>query len=406
MTLRKKVTTYMNSKVFRFGCLAVLFSSTLFLANQAGAQQRSFSSSSGNRSSGSFNSGRSSSGSSGTSGTRQYNNNTMVGDASITVDQETRRVIVVTDEDTAQNISMVISNLDRPKPQVLIKVVFAELTYNNGLDVGIDGSYTRTDSGITNSLSSAVASTALNNLGTAGTSGNPVGAGLYQVTGQNFSATLRLIASAGKTEVLSRPSIMVQNNQPATITVGDSVPFITGTTYSPNIGQVNTVTYKDIGIILKVTPFITADGLVQMIVAPEISALTDEYVTISSNVNMRVYSTRSANTVVVTPNGQPIVIGGLMSNEKIMSESKVPWLGDIPWVGAAFRRRVTSNAKKELLIFMLPIVVRAPTELAANTDKEAKELDLSRSSFNYEEVQRFFDGIPVVKPEPDKKKKK
>jgi general secretion pathway protein D len=198
---------------------------------------------------------------------------------------------------------------------------------------------------------------------------------------------------------------MVRNNQPATITVGQTVPFVTGQTYTANVGMQNNISWRDVGIILQVTPFITSDGLVEMIVAPEISALTDEYVTVSSNVNLRVVSNRKANTVVVTPDRQPIVIGGLMSNEKVMNESKIPWLGDIPWVGAAFRRRVTSTAKKELLIFLLPTVVRAPSELAAYSDKESKDISLDKSSFSYDEVQKFFDGIPVNKPEPSKKKK-
>ena len=75
-----------------------------------------------------------------TSGTRQYNNSTQVGSATISSDPETGRIIVITDEDTSQHISQVISNLDIPKPQVLIKVVFLEVTHNNGLDFGLEGS--------------------------------------------------------------------------------------------------------------------------------------------------------------------------------------------------------------------------------------------------------------------------
>jgi len=76
-------------------------------------------------------------GSSGT-GTRDYPNNTEIGDAMISADPESRRLVIVTDEDTNLRISQVISNLDRPKPQVLIKVVFLELTYNNNTDIGVE----------------------------------------------------------------------------------------------------------------------------------------------------------------------------------------------------------------------------------------------------------------------------
>src|SRR5438105_4916906 len=75
--------------------------------------------------------------------TRTYPANGAVGDAIISVDPETRSVIVIADEKTREYISQVVSNLDRPKPQVLIRVVFLEVTHNNSLDIGIDGSYTR-----------------------------------------------------------------------------------------------------------------------------------------------------------------------------------------------------------------------------------------------------------------------
>src|SRR5438552_3020257 len=74
---------------------------------------------------------------------RNYYNNGTVGEAMISVDPETRRLVVITDEDTGQFVSQVITNLDRPKPQVLIKVVFVEITRNDSLDFGVEGSYTK-----------------------------------------------------------------------------------------------------------------------------------------------------------------------------------------------------------------------------------------------------------------------
>ena len=85
--------------------------------------------------------------------------------------------------------------------------------------------------------------------------------------------TLHAIAQAGNAKVLSRPSILARNNQPATITVGQSVPLITGVRYDNFGNAINSITYQDVGVILRVTPFITGDGLVEMIVSPEISRL-------------------------------------------------------------------------------------------------------------------------------------
>src|SRR5262245_458154 len=89
----------------------------------------------------------SSGGSGSSSSTRDYQNNTMVGEASIAIDPETRRIIVITDDETATNVSRVIADLDKPKPQVLINVVFLEATYNNGLDLGVEGTYHGGNSG-------------------------------------------------------------------------------------------------------------------------------------------------------------------------------------------------------------------------------------------------------------------
>ena len=85
--------------------------------------------------------------------------------------------------------------------------------------------------------------------------------------GENFTATLRAIAQAGKAQLLSRPSILARNNQPATIQIGQNVPLITNVRYDTFGNAINSVSYQAVGIILKVTPFITSDGMVQMIVS-------------------------------------------------------------------------------------------------------------------------------------------
>ncbi|MBI3867633.1 MAG: hypothetical protein HY299_03795 [Verrucomicrobia bacterium] len=333
---------------------------------------------------------------------RQYYSNGTVGEALISSDPESRRLIVITDDETSQYISQVITNLDRPKPQVLIKVVFLEVTHNDGSDIGIEGSLKRKmDSG---GMFGAVSN--LFGLGTAGALPVPPGAGIYQILGNDFQATLRAIASAGKTEVLSRPSILTRNNQPATITVGQTLPFITNVRYDVNGNAINTVQYQDIGIILRVTPYITSDGLVEMILAPEISSLTDQTVTISSGVTAPVIAKRSADTVVVTPDSQTVVIGGLMQNNKTQSTSKIPILGDIPILGLAFQRKVKANTKTELLIFLTPHIVKEPSQLARLTETEKRGAQLAPKAFTDKELDAFVDGLSVKQPEPAPKPSK
>ena len=282
---------------------------------------------------------------------RRYPNNG-VGAATFSVDPDTRSLVVVSDPDTTKYISEVLSNLDRPKPQVLIKVVFVEVSRNDSLDFGVEGSYTKSfgnafvDGMVTNysvvnpgtSNASIVPSSITPLLKQNQFLGSnifgliPAGqGGLYQILAQDYTVTLHAIAQNGKAKLLSRPSVVVRNNQPATITVGQSVPLITSTRYDTFGNAINSVTYTSVGIILRVTPFITAEGLVEMILSPETSDLVadrTQWVAISSGVNPALaplINTRSADTVVATPDGQTVIIGGLISDSKAETVTKVPW---------------------------------------------------------------------------------
>ena len=234
-------------------------------------------------------------------GQRQYRSNTELGDAIIEIDPETRSLVMVTDEDTHLELMKVIKTLDQPKPQVLIKVVFLEVTYNKDSDIGVEGMYTfdlrnnpigattgtqnrttTTNTGVPNGTSQTVTSTS-QDIGTAAklatlvTPGSNFGLAALtsgftvRAISDDWSATLRALSSKGKLEVLSRPSIMARNNQEAVIVVGQEVPFVTNSQITDNGQTINTVQYDNIGIILRVTPFITSEGTVEMIVAPEIS---------------------------------------------------------------------------------------------------------------------------------------
>jgi general secretion pathway protein D len=331
-----------------------------------------------------------------TASSTAYPNSTDIGQARITYDPETRSVIIVSDDETAAHIREVVTQLDRPTPQVLIKVVFLEVTYNKGSDIGVSGSYTKNISPGT--LNSSVYEQAFNGL-----SGLTSGAGTFAVVANDFQATLRAIAEAGKVEVLSRPSILARNNQQATITVGQQVPLISGVTFDNFGNQRNAITYQDVGIILTVTPFITTDGMVEMVLAPEISSVSDSSVSFATstndnNVTAPIINIRSADTVVVTPDRQTVVIGGLMSTRKNESVSKIPLLGDIPILGAAFRRKIKSNEKTELMIFLTPTIVQDPRTLAMLTKTEQENAQIPANAFSPHEMERFLNQKPEEGP--------
>ena len=323
-------------------------------------------------------------------------------------------------------------------PQVLIKVVFLEVQHNNQWDLGVEGDYTglnKNFSAITGYMTNySVATvpaagttpqsttiipssitpiqqsiTAGNNFNLA-SAGNPQG--LYQFFGSDFTATLRAIAQAGKSQVLSRPSILARDGQLAQIVVGQEVYLPSGVAYA-SVGTSGTTiptingTYQNVGIILNVTPFIGANGLVEMILQPQTSELDTstpgQIITYGSSLlgSSPVYAPniniRSANTVVVTPDSQTVVIGGLISNSKSSSDSKIPLLGDIPVLGYLFKSSANANQKTELLLFLTPHIVQAPRQLSALAVKETGQSQLITNSISEQELDRFLERVPVKK---------
>ena len=324
-----------------------------------------------------------------------------LGGADISFDPETRNLIVVTDEKTLLEMKKVITGLDRPSPQVLIKVIFLEATYSKNSDIGISGGFDANPGGKSGVIGQGFGLPSVTTLAGAVASGG----GVYSILGNDFQATLTAIARAGKTEILSRPSILARNNQAATISLGQQVPLISGTRFDTFGNQINTVTYQSVGVNLSVTPFISSDGNVEMVVTPEISSLTDrsQWVNISSGgtngaVLVPVINSRVATTTVVVPDGQTVVIGGLMENTQADSETKVPGLGDIPLLGNLFKRKVKENVKRELMIFLTPTIVKAPSQLAGMTQVERQKQQISTNSFPQADLDRFLDKQPTKDP--------
>jgi len=362
----------------------------------------------------------------GSSTAASYNNNGTVGNAVITVDPDTHNIVVTADAVTAAQIRDVLAKLDAPKPQVLIKVVFMEVDHNNDLDLGVEGGWIGNNNGLSQSAGNVFGLSGLNSVVTNFNAlGHPAGSALsssstsallpygnfYQVAGSDFQATLRAVAATGKAQILSRPSILARDGQLAQIVVGQSIYLPTGVTFS----QAGTGTatypiingsYQNVGIILNVTPYIGDNRLVEMIVAPETSSIdtasqgqviagggflggTPIY---APNLDIR-----SANTVVVTPDAQPVVIGGLIGSNKSSSDTKVPILGDIPLLGNLFKYSSKADSKTELLIFLTPHIVNAPAQLVTMSANETGQAPSITNSVSELELEQFLEHVPVKK---------
>jgi general secretion pathway protein D len=257
------------------------------------------------------------------------------------------------------------------RPQVLIKVLIADVTLDESLQFGVEGFWEHkfTPSGSAQST---------NRFGTdfpLGTSGMT-----YTLTPDNgkYQATLNAFASEGRLKVLATPRIMVLDNQTANINVGKDVPRITNTQVNQLGNTINTITYERIGILLNVTPHINPDGLVTMIVAPEISDLASqaESVVITNGVTSPTFNVNNAQTTVAVRNGTTVVIGGLIRDSLDDSVSKVPILGDIPLIGLLFSNTTKRTIKRELMIFLTPYVAYTAMELEEITQLEKSRLKI------------------------------
>jgi general secretion pathway protein D len=316
----------------------------------------------------------------------------LIGQVSFVPDSDTNSLLVTVAKLNYDRVKVIIAQLDRPIPQVLIKVLLAEVTHNNDLDIGVEfsGMDLRSNgkglqaAGTNFQIASAIAA------------GNPNGF-VFQLNEDYVTAAIRAIASKSKLDVLSRPYILTGDNQPASIMVGDQVPVITSSDVSASSPPttVNTYQYYNIGIILNVTPHINPVGIVTLDVAPTISARepADQGVTIQPGVVAPAFTMRSASARVAIHDGQTIVIGGLMQDQATDSMDSVPFLGDIPGLGVLFRHKVTTKQKTELLIFLTPHVAQQPEELKGMSEDEQKGAKISNDTAEKGILQEHLEGM-------------
>ena len=309
-------------------------------------------------------------------------------EVNVVADKDANKLLISVSPRLESQIMEMVRELDQPPPQVMIQVLMAEVTLDNRLEWGFEFAaqdlfYTRTGQDYDVVLGTSV--------GAAGT-----GSGFtFTMTGEDFTLLLHTLETQSRAQILSRPQIMVMDNQKANISVGEDVPYVSNVTIN-QLGQTqSTVGRQKVGIILDVTPHITPDDFVRMEVKPEISRLSDSTVQLSENLFAPVFIERTAETVVTVKNGETIVLGGLIRNEKGQSETKVPVLGDIPVLGLFFKSQTNTNSRAELLIVMTPRILRT-VEDARRISIEERDIS---GNIPYElKRSPLWQGLQVVTP--------
>ncbi len=235
------------------------------------------------------------------------------------------------------------SNTGAPIGNVLIGLEEAKDTSETTAVYDSDGNFLRNETTTTQGDFSTLAS-ALSGVN---------GAAVSLVMG-DWTALLTAVSSDSNSNILSSPSITVMDNGEASFIVGEEVPVLTGSTAgSNNDNPFQTVDRKEVGIKLKVVPQINEGNSVQLNIEQEVSNVLGA----NGAVDVR-FAKRQLNTSVIVEDGQMIVLGGLIDERALESESKVPILGDIPVLGHLFKSTSTQVEKKNLMVFIKPTIIR------------------------------------------------
>ncbi|HOC00650.1 MAG TPA: secretin N-terminal domain-containing protein, partial [Verrucomicrobiota bacterium] len=277
-----------------------------------------------------------------------------------------------------EEVRELVEELDQPQPQVLIQVLLAEVTLDSTTELGVEWDYTSDTDPVVNTGTDFGQRELLQDYG-----------GYWaSVTGSNYRFLVRALQNQGRLEVLSRPQILTADNQEATINIGQSVPVVQSTQVTPQGGTVSAIEYRDVGVMLTVTPRISPDGYVKMDVAPSISDLSSSKVTISKGEDLPIINQRTATTTVTVKSGQSVLIGGLIGTIDDERTKKVPLLGDIPGLGVLFRSKSKGQTRKELLVVLTPQILLKGEGEGRSVDAQAFTEEELRGSTIQGEFQR------------------
>ena len=252
-----------------------------------------------------------------------------------------------------------LRKLDVMPMQVLIEAAITEVTLNDKLRYGVQWNF---QSGQTNF--------ALTEGTTAATTRVFPGFSFFFDNGRSIAASLNALEELTNIKVLSAPKLLVLNNQTAALQVGDQVPVATQSAVgvvNPDSPIVNSIEYRDTGVILKITPRVNAGGLVLLDIAQEVS---DVSTTSTSSINSPTISTRRIATSIAVQDGQVIALGGLIRDSRSAGKSGLPILSRIPIIGGLlFGRTNDTQVRTELLVLLKPRVIRTVDDGTAITDE-------------------------------------
>jgi len=350
------------------------------------------------------------------SGDRKRSSNS---NSTIEADDGTNALIITADADEMAALEAVIARLDIRRAQVLVEAIIVEMELSEGQELGLQWLFADDSGAFGSNISTSAAQQNRNaaiagsilgedgvnediNVGTlAGTlsqvPGTTLGWGAVD-SKLSMAVILNALETQGNANILSTPSLLTLDNEEAYITVGQNVPFVTGS-YS-NTGGANTVQNpfqtierENVGITLKVTPQVNEGDSVVLDIVQEVSSISQQLLAAADVIT----NERKIETKVLASDGDVVVLGGLVKEDVQDSQQGVPILQDIPLLGRLFRNDIVSVTKSNLLVFIRPTIVRDQSALRGATAEKYRYIQEQQMERRARGLMFLDDGnLPLL----------
>jgi general secretion pathway protein D len=312
--------------------------------------------------------------------------------STIEADEGTNALIITADPDEMAALEAVIARLDIRRAQVLVEAIIVEMEVTDGQDLGLQWLFADSSGAFGSNINAAdlrARKIAEAVLPPNDKDGNPVEASLGALAGAlastgglslgwgqlddslNMAVILSALKETKNANILSTPSLLTLDNQEAYITVGQNVPFVTGSFTNTGGGgdgaqnPFQTIERENVGITLTVTPHINEGDAIVLDIEQEVSSLSG--LSVTQTASDIITNERKIQTKVLAVDGRVVVLGGLIKDDVQDAEQKVPLLGDIPYLGRLFRSNAEKVTKSNLMVFIRTTIIRDNQQLAGAT---------------------------------------
>ena len=284
-------------------------------------------------------------------------------DANLVADSPTNTILITGPPETFETLEKLIKQLDRRVPQVYIEVLIADVTLGNDDRLGMEWSL------IDRNLLGNSSAT-----GTAGTDFDGLSESLtglsYSLISNSIQGFMRTLETRSDVEILSSPNIIASDNTPATLSVGQSIPYQASLSETAGGSIQSSIDFVEVATTLVVTPHVNQRERISLEVDQTIDALID----IDPQLRAPTTAKRQATTTVEVRDGQTVIIGGIISKQKSVSIQGVPILRKLPWIGHLFEDKETKESRSELLVFLTPHIIIDDAQVDALTQQKSDQL--------------------------------